>query len=194
MRNICRQVILFVSIGLVSARSETNILAIHLVIGETERGSLIAGTATPAGVKFELQPVLWDRDFVSYDRTNHFFEVTAEAAKRLSNSITASLVPRMRPSTPERPFGPDAHERAFVVVAESEPVYVGAFATEFSGVPYRVPVIMFPPRLRPATTNKAKFRINFTPSPIRTVSSNSNERVDIRRDKRILAALDKLGL
>src|SRR6266436_158731 len=69
------------------AEAATNLLAIHLMAEKADREAVLAGTRRVEDVELVPDPLLSDHDFISYDRTNHIFAVTAEAAKRLSMSM-----------------------------------------------------------------------------------------------------------
>ena len=101
--------------------SATNTLAIYLVADDVARNSITYGTATPAGLRLNPQPILSDADFVAWDVTNHTFVITPTAAKRVAGGCTG---------------GP------FVLMASGEPIYLGLFGTSVSSSSVAVPVIL----------------------------------------------------
>jgi hypothetical protein len=128
-----------------SVQAATNSLAIYLVHSGKVFPQWQTGTMPkPAELELAPSPVLADSDFVSFDPAAGF-EITIEAAKRLAGQIGALGV-----SSPS----------AFVLKANDEPIYVGAFYTPLSSRafagPVFIPHVLFIP---PNSTNAISFFI-----------------------------------
>jgi hypothetical protein len=128
-----------------TVEAATNSLAIYLVrSGKVFPQWHTGAMPKPAELELAPSPVLADSDFVSFDPAAGF-EITIEAAKRLAGQIGALGV-----SSPS----------AFVLKANDEPIYVGAFYTFLSSSAFAGPV--FIPRVPlspPNTTNAISFFI-----------------------------------
>jgi hypothetical protein len=75
----------------------------------------------------ESEPVLPNDDIISYDRTNHIPELTQAAARRV-----------------QKIFPVPVNGIPFVICAENERIYTGAFWTPISSISYDGVVIMQP--------------------------------------------------
>lgn len=143
----------------------------------------------PELVPVETTPLLSDSDFLSYNRNTHQFTISAEAARRLSGTLS-SAYPRTlhRGQTIYAFDGPDT---PFVLFASGKPIYLGWFSSPVSSTHYYNPMIWCDEfSITPAWKEPVKFRIRGWED-----WSNSAERhPDVRSDKRLLNALKKLKL
>ena len=179
--------ILLLSQGLSRAGSITNTLAICMVAERIPRESLLHGTVKPGRLALAAEPLLCDRDFVSYDPTNHEFTVTAVAAKRLAKRLGIAGAPALHHSG-LAVYDLEWRNTPFVILASGDPVYVGVLSTPLSSHGYRLPVVM--PRVPYVEATET----NAVPFHIEVMAERGHSWTDPRRDPRILAALRTLGL
>jgi hypothetical protein len=116
-------------------------------------------------VELETEPVLTEKDIISYDWATHTMELTEDGIKKL-------------PST--REVG--VNGRAFVIVADGKRCYRGAFWTSFSSLAHPNPVIDV---LRGGRTTRKIERASFLGSFAKGD--------DPRSDKRVHKALEEAG-
>lgn len=180
--------------------SFTNYLSFHLIAESIPSDVLSDGNIKPEGLKLVPTPVLSDTDFKYFDCSNHTFVVTAESAKRLASILWRldGFDEPMRIGSGEFAYqlcGPDT---PFVLIASGDPVYVGIFSTSTSSFGSSLPTVWPADHafLPINATNDVKFIIRLRqPSPrLLAVPDNTNAWVDMREDKRILAALEKLSI
>jgi hypothetical protein len=146
--------------GCDSARLNANRFAIYLVaVPNTDINKIILGD----------EPVLTAVDIVSYDWNTHTMELT----DRGLHSI---------PATKEV----GVHGKPFVVVADGQRCYIGAFWTAFSSIAYPNPVIEVSLDTR---SNKVPIRRAY-PFPYETNGTKTKN--DPRTDKRIFKVLSEL--
>jgi hypothetical protein len=184
------------------AQTNTNSLCIYFVAGEVPRDQLWHGTIQAKSLKVVPKAILSSGDFKSYDRSNHVFTITAEAAKRLAVGLRRQMGRSEAPvvyasgKAGYELCGPDT---PFVLFASGQPIYAGVFSFPFSSQSYLVPVILPAPAepfvLALDSTNDVSFWIN-----LNTIDKTYGAPADwgtpkeVLSDKRILAALDELGL
>lgn len=144
--------------------------------------------APPEGlVEIDSEPVLADRDFVSFDFKEQEFVITGAAALRLSQANWGSKTPTiLREGRYEfLPF-----PKLFVMKAEGAPVYVGIFTTSTSSASFDGPAIMAEePFLTQGVSKAQKLRIQ---AGYPGGFHGSDPKRDRRRDARIAAAVKKL--
>ena len=202
MRRLLTSIAAMALCGTCGAQTNTNSLRLHLIAGQVPRDQLEHGTIQAKSVKVVREAILSSADFKSYDRSNHVFTVTAEAARRLAVGL------RRHTGRSEAPVicadgkagyelcGPDT---PFVLFASGEPIYAGVFSFPFSSRSYLVPVILPAPAgpfvLYLDSTNDVSFWINLdTIAKTYGAPADWGTPKEVLTDKRILAALDKLGL
>ena len=119
-----RHLILLTLLGVASVcrADPTNTFAIYLTAEPVDRRILAYGTGNWSSLKLEATPLISEADIVVYDFTNHWMTLRPEVFKRLP-----------RPSIPGTPF---------VVIANGERIYLGAFTTPVSSIPVFVPSII----------------------------------------------------
>ncbi len=179
----------------------TNYLSFYLLAETIPSDALVNTNIVPDGLRLMPTPILSDADLREFDWSNHTFVITAEAAKRLSSNLYKMDGFDGRPFTYESGYigyhlcGPDT---PFVLVASGERVYVGIFSSSYSSSGYMVPFVWpdGPAFLSVSATNDVKFKIMITRlSPeYLAMFGFTNTWVDVREDKRILAALQKLSI
>lgn len=179
----------------------TNYLSFYLLAEAIPSDALVNTNIVPEGLRLMPTPILSDADLKEFDWSNHTFVITAEAAKRLSSNLYKMDGFDGRPFTYESGYvgyhlcGPDT---PFVLVASGERVYVGIFSSSYSSSGYMVPFVWpdGPAFLSVSATNDVKFKIMITRlSPeYLAMFGFTNTWVDVREDKRILAALQKLSI
>lgn len=181
----------------ITAPAETNKLGFYLLSEDVPRKELWDAAINPAMLKLMPDAVLSDADFRSYNTNNHYFTVTAVAAKRLGRAVW-KRGPTVRPSDGMAYYelcGPDT---LFVLVASGEPIYAGTFSSPNSSTFYASHMVQPTPEfmyLETNSTNNVTFRISMNLMPPEQASlAGKNPVPDLRSDKRILAALKKLGL
>ena len=174
-----------------AADTLTNCLSLHLVSGHISRQSLIDGSASVKNCKLRPEPLLADRDFVSYDRINHGFTITAEAGRRLSTRLTGKSKPTIRKDR-ESVFLLDVTDVPCVLVAKGKPIYLAVFSSFTSSTIYSVPVIYFQTAsISEKNTNNLNLLISME---MMRKNSAKQHQLDILYDSQILAALKELGL
>ena len=110
------------SLASVCRGDPTNTFAIYLTAEPVDRRILAYGTGDWSSVKLQATPLISETDIVAYDFTNHWMTLRSEVFKRLPP-----------PSIPGTPF---------VVIANGERIYLGAFTTPSSSIPVFVPSII----------------------------------------------------
>ena len=171
----------------------TNVAGFYLL--ERDGQSPIAKLEELQKLPLKSEPILSDKDFVSWDVKKHSFVLKAEAAKRL-----VPLADRITP---------------FVLVCNGERVYAGQFGTSFSSASAAIPTILLdtlkfnlfvnaekiPPAfwrelmLRPAETlEKSNYKIQDVKLQIDAgyPPPDGFGGKDLRGDKRVTAAVEKL--
>jgi|SRR5208282_3085571 len=121
-------------------------------------------------VKLSPTPVITDADILTYDFTTHSMTLTLEAIGRIP-----------RPSVSGTPF---------VVVADGEKIYLGAFTTSISSIPTALPSIMVDRRWL-YTNQPANILLIERGYPNDSFGVGKDPRSD-KRIKTVLAALNKL--
>jgi hypothetical protein len=148
----------------------TNTFAIYLTAGPVESRILRQGTQDLSNLKLQAIPLISETDVLVYDLTKHWLTLKPEVFSRLP-----------RPSIPGTPF---------LVIANGERVYLGAFTTPASSIPVLIPSIIsmgrqwytnLPPDTLQIDRGYPGPRNNTDPDP------RGDERI-----KRALAALHKL--
>ncbi|MGA2070857.1 MAG: hypothetical protein ABSG97_05865 [Sedimentisphaerales bacterium] len=149
----------FISLaGCSSTTGNANRFAIYLVaVPNTDINQII----------LEDRPVLTAADIVSYDWNTHTMELTDRGLR----------------SIPAAPKEVGVYGKSFVVVADEQRCYVGAFWTTFSSIAYPGPVIELPLDTK---TNSVTIRRAY---PFETLGMGS----DPRTDKRIFKVLSESG-
>ena len=143
----------------------------------------------PELVSVETTPLLSDTDFVSYNRTTHQFEISAEAARRLSSTLSSAYPRTLRDG--ETIYAFDGSDTPFVLFASEKPIYLGWFSSPISSTHYSNPTISCDEfSITPARKDPVKFRIRGWEDR----SNPPKAYPDIRSDKRVLEALKKLKL
>jgi hypothetical protein len=176
----------------------TNYLSIFLIAREVPRDSLLYGTIKPEKENFMSTPILSDADFKSYDWTDHVFTIKAEAARRLFNErakLRKSGAP-IRRVADKTVYGFGGQDTPFLLVASGEPIYVGVFSSPLSSASYDLPTVWLAPEsmsLPIGSTNDYRFIIT-TVKHFPTTPGATNAWIDMRSDKRIFAALEKLSI
>jgi len=154
--------------SLAVADKYTNTFAIYLVAGDVPWKQIVDGTATPESLKLLPTPVISGSELLSYNTTNHTFNLARAARERVYQQCTRSL------------------QVPFVLVAEGEPVYVGVFTTMVSSRSSGVPAILTD-RLRMNADGAYDFRID------RGYPGGDFGRGEDRRaDKRVISAIEKI--
>jgi hypothetical protein len=120
-----RQLIIAVVFGLtlhraIAASTPTNAFGLYLFAEPADWRDTITNWITRA---LSLQPVISDADIVAYSFTNHLMTLTPEAAKRITEFRLDKLI------------------EPFVVVANGERIYQGAFVSSFSSQSVPLPSI-----------------------------------------------------
>jgi len=110
------------SIASVCRADPTNTFAIYLTAEPIDRKILAYGAGDWSSVRLQATPLISETDIVAYDFTNHWMTLKAEVFKRLPP-----------PSIPGTPF---------VVIANGERIYLGAFTTPSSSIQVFVPSII----------------------------------------------------
>jgi hypothetical protein len=123
-----------------------------------------------AQVKLASSPVISAEDILSYDFSNHSMKLRSEALARIPN--------------------PPVHGLPFVVVADGQRIYLGAFWTEVSSIPSSVPTITVN-KQRLAKDQPQDIQIIDRAYPTRSFGEGPDPRSD-PRIKTALAALHKL--
>jgi hypothetical protein len=170
MRIKCFILLAIVSFASVCRGDPTNTFAIYLTAEPVDRRILTYGTGDWSSVKLQATPLISETDIVAYDFTNHWMTLKPEVFKRLPS-----------PSIPGTPF---------VVIANGERIYLGAFTTPASSIPVFVPSIISMGR---------QWYTNLPPDTLKIDRGYPGPRKltdpDLRLDdriKRALAALHKL--
>ena len=171
------------------AGSITNTLAICMPAKKIPSDSLLHGSVRPERLALAPEPLLCDKDFVSYDPTNHEFAVTAAATKRLAERLAITGAPTTLASG-VAVYHLQWDDTPVVILASGDAVYLGILSTPVSSTSffYSLPVIT--PRLpciEATDTNAVLFHIE-------VMAERGRPWTDPRRDPRILAALRTLGL
>jgi hypothetical protein len=135
-------------------------------------GPLLTGKLDWTHVKLAAVPLISDGDLVAYDFTNHVMTVKPEVFRRLPGS-----------------------EVPFVVVADGERIYLGAFMAWQSSKTLCIPCIV-PDAVRPPFDLAEKWNTlpiddGFPPSYRSAMCTNPDPRSD-ERIRRALTALNKL--
>lgn len=163
MKRYCIFLLLTV-VGIFSAHASnfTNSFGIYLVTGNA--------TGDLSHIEVAETPVISDADIISYTYPNHLMI--------------------LRDGVRERIGRPDSSGITFVVEANGERIYLGAFMSEFSSIPRFVPCIV---------VDEGMMNTNLPPNALRISRGYPGPRslsdADPRRDERIknaLAALHKL--
>jgi hypothetical protein len=137
----------------------------------------------PTEMQLAQSPVLSDRDFTSYNLTNHSITITAQAARGLA----ARLMPES--TDPKTDVLLSWRDTSFVLFAGGTPIYVGMFSCSTSSQKYPMPTI-YPDRLLPFVPAHSHRDVSLTIRGGVLTSTNT----DPRADPRILATLKKLRL
>lgn len=147
-----------------------NTFALYLTAEPVDMRILAYGTGDWSKVKLQAKPLISETDVVAYDFTNHWMTLKPDVFKRLPP-----------PSIPGSPF---------VVIANGEKIYLGAFTTPDSSIPVFVPSIISMGR---------QWYTNLPPDTLQIDRGYPGPRKlsdpDLRPDdriKRALAALHKL--
>lgn len=111
----------------------TNTFGIYLTTGPVDPRLLSHGRGDWSAVRLAESPVISATDIISYDFAEHAMKLRPEALAR---------IPR-----------PPVHGVPFVVVANGERVYLGAFTISLSSMSFAVPSIMVDGRV--LATNRA---------------------------------------
>jgi hypothetical protein len=167
----CQSLILLamVCFAAICRSQTTNSFGIYLTAEPVDGNHLDYRKMDWLHVKLETTPVISEADILAYDLTNHWLTLNAEVFKRLP--------------------APPVWGRPFVVVADGERVYLGAFMTPASSIPAPVPSILL--WRSPSRTNLPPDTLQIDrayPTPSFGVGPDprSDERI-----KRTLAALHK---
>jgi len=110
------------SLASICRADPTNIFAIYLTAEPVDRRILAYGTGDWSNVKLQATPLISETDLLAYDFTNHWLTLKPEVFKRFPP-----------PSIPGTPF---------VVIANGQRIYLGAFTTPNSSIPVFVPSII----------------------------------------------------
>ena len=143
----------------------------------------------PELVSVETTPLLSDTDFVSYNRTTHQFEISAEAARRLSSTLSSAYPRTLRDG--EKIYAFDGSDTPFVLFASGKPIYLGWFSSPVSSTHYSNPTIWCDEfSITPARKTPVKFHIRGWEDR----TNPPKKYPDVRTDKRVFEALKKLKL
>ncbi|MHB9094615.1 MAG: hypothetical protein ACYC21_08065 [Eubacteriales bacterium] len=77
-------------------------------------------------LKLENQPIITDRDLISYKWDEHMIDLQLNSKQKITNQIPLDGKP-------------------FVVIANNERIYLGALWNPLSSIPTNIPVIVVPP-------------------------------------------------
>lgn len=158
-----------VSIATICRSENTNSFGIYLTAEPVDALILAYGKGDWSHVKIQSTPVISESDILVYDFTKHWVTLKPEVLKRLP-----------RPSIPGTPF---------VVVANDERIYLGAFTTPLSSSSVAVPSIIIIPGGRTSLPPDT-LQIDRAYPPT-SIGVGPDPRFD-ERIKRALAALHKL--
>jgi hypothetical protein len=173
------------TLAIYPARNPRNAFAWHTLTPDPITSNLVyMPTIIPKPTEMQINqtPILSDRDFTSYNVTNHSFTIKAHAARGLA----VRLMPEY--TDPRDDINLGWHDTSFVLFAGGVPIYVGMFSCQTSSQKYPVPTI-YPDRRLPYIPRRSNRDVLFT---IRGGLGSTN--ADPRADPRILAALKKLRL
>jgi len=132
-------------------------------------------------------PLLADKDFLSYNLTNHTFTVSAATAKRLAVSLDPENPYKM--ASGEFVFWIGSPPRSFVLCAFGKPIYEGHFTSGYSSMVYRGPTIWC---THSFLTSNDVANVSFAIHPSSWPPGANDP--DRRADKEIIRALKKLKL
>jgi hypothetical protein len=121
--NSLRLILLAVlAFGTIGHCETTNSFGIYLTAEPVDRRITAYGKGDWSRVRLAESPLISATDIVSYDFTNHTVRLRAEALGKIPK--------------------PPVEGTPFVVVADGQRIYLGAFTTGFSSMSFAVPSIM----------------------------------------------------
>ena len=162
--------VLLAGASMVDAAEFTNRFAIFISSDDPPEQSIIDGSAIPAGLRLQADPIISEANLLSYDTNNNTFMVPFDTAQRIGQICLTRL------QTP------------FVVVANGQRIYVGEFSSPLSSNSTGVPTIL--PSL--AQTNGASPNIQFQIDRGYPPPNGSARGADRRSDPRIISAIHAL--
>jgi hypothetical protein len=193
------------SCSLQATGTNTNKFAIFLV--RSAPPSALVGKPFDSGVvKLGDKPLLADRDFIKYDRDRHFFWVTAGAARNMAAQINPNNPRRLRDGSSGYVVAfEDLKGEPFAVVVEGKIIYIGMFCNPLSSISYSmgIPEISLLQTVPVESKEPVKFLITAPRTDASSTSSTWLSKVktilrrkleDVRRDRRVMNALEELGL
>ena len=152
------------SFAIVGKSEPTNSFAIFLTTEPVDPRIMAYGKGDWSRVQLAESPVISEADILSYDFTNHLITLKSDAVSRLPK--------------------PPVSGTAFVLVADGQRIYLGAFMTGSSSMSVAVPSIL----VEPVRTNVLRIdRVYAAPYSKTDPDPRSDERV-----RRALSTLRKL--
>src|SRR5688500_15052310 len=148
-----------------AAPTNTTTLAIFL-FDAPKNLPLNGGTFDARSARLIGEPLLTDRDFLSYNTNTHTFSVSADTARRMAKQLDPNIAPHVIAS------GVKVYElnpgewrgQPFAVLAGGETIYVGAFHSQYSSFSsYRVPLISLPVTVPLESKEPVTFEISAGP-------------------------------
>ena len=149
-----------------AATQKQDTFAIYLLASSAEARPFARGQAQWKILPLASEPIISEADILAYDFSKHALRLRPEALKRLP-----------RPTV----FG-----APFVVVVNGERIYLGAFYTSASSIPFGKPVIVVDRRSQGEATDADVLLIE------RAYPQSGASGEDLRSDKRVREALGKL--
>jgi hypothetical protein len=150
------------------ANAPADVFAIYLVADQVDGRITAYGRGEWSQLRLAASPLITGDDLVSYEWSTHAMKLRREALAR---------IPR-----------PPVHGTPFVVVANGQRVYLGAFVTILSSMPFAVPTISIDAQMvHPEQTADTLVIERAYPSP------SFGTAPDPRSDERIKKALTALG-
>jgi hypothetical protein len=183
-----------------TANTNTYKLAFFLVRNAPE-SALLGKAFDRSAIKLSDKPLLADTDFVSYNTNDHYFSVTADAARLMAKQLSSNN-PRVLPNGASAlVLEVNTLGEPFAVVVGGEIVYIGTLSNPAVDEHYLVPTIhlfeLVPPESKVPVmlgirAAKAKPDPPLINGPKLKHLRDSSK--DVRSDSRVMSALKQLRL